>query len=252
MVGAYDNDFTVPFLHPLFQYAVQFMVLIRISAVRRLFDRQAHHLEVQLATLQTQMKLLEQRMGIEICADDNAEALPCEAVQQTFHAIAIDDHRLREQLARWRSIVDQTVLETGDQRLANGAPRNAVHTLQQTLVALGGFDGIAFADDQAKLLGHFGRLAYVRRALLLIGVEQPRAGDATLNQRQFPDETHGITNTLAHALSKKRRGHVRGISKKEDSLTAPFLENQRMETVGRRTPDVVVVDVQPSGDQVPD
>ncbi|MNV15986.1 hypothetical protein D3C71_1067360 [compost metagenome] len=178
--------------------------------------------------------------------------MPCEAVQQTFHAITIDDHRLREQLARWRSIVDQTVLETGDQRLANGALRNAVHTLQQTLVALGGLDGIAFADDQAKLLGHFGRLAYVRRALLLIGVEQPRAGDATLNQRQLPDETHGITNSLAHALSKKRRGHVRGITKKEDSLTTPFLENQRMETVGRRTPDVVVVDVQPAGEQVPD
>ncbi|MCY1466204.1 hypothetical protein D9M71_844670 [compost metagenome] len=96
MVGAYDNDFTVPFMHPLFQYAVLFMVVIQISAVRRLFERQTHHLEVQLVTRQTQMKLLEQRMGIGIRGDHNAKILSCETVQQTFHAIAIDDHWLRE------------------------------------------------------------------------------------------------------------------------------------------------------------
>ncbi|MNW14238.1 hypothetical protein D3C71_2124070 [compost metagenome] len=52
-----------------------------------------------------------------------------EFIEQAFLTLAADDQRLREQLAGWRLIVDQTGGEAGDQRLADGLA-GAVHALQ--------------------------------------------------------------------------------------------------------------------------
>ncbi|MNF01757.1 hypothetical protein D3C80_2007980 [compost metagenome] len=75
------------------------------------------------------MKLFQQRPCIDVRGYHQTQALSGEFIEQAFLTLAADDQRLREQLAGWRLIVDQTGGEAGDQRLADGLA-GAVHALQ--------------------------------------------------------------------------------------------------------------------------
>src|SRR5450755_2821348 len=130
----------------------------------------------------------------------------------------------------------QTFLERRDNLLArDGAGMTAAFRENADIARLGR-DRIALADDMTDRLDPRGELANMLHSFLAIGVEEPGAGLPFDNPVKFPDKVSDIPNALAHALADKGGLLMRGIAGEEYATPPPFLGDERVKPVARRTP----------------
>src|SRR5882757_8682301 len=105
--------------------------------------------------------------------------------------------------------------------------------------------GVENANLRARSDGRRDYFSYVRLALHLVTVEQPRWRNIVQYEVQLPDQLRGITNAVTHTLPVEGRRLVRRITDQKDIVDAPALGNQRSESIHRRADDFHVLRIDP-------